>query len=42
MKKFFGNIAINFMPQGNNPFVQVGIAKWYIGQCESQEDIIFG
>ena len=29
MKKFFGNIAINFMPQGNNPFVQVGIAKWY-------------
>jgi hypothetical protein len=31
MKKFFGNIAINFMPQGNNPFMQVGIAKWYNG-----------
>ena len=42
MKKFFGNIAINFMPQGNNPLVQVGIAKWYNGQREISEDIILG
>jgi hypothetical protein len=42
MKKVFSNIINPFMPKGNNPFVQVGIAKWYIGQCESQEDIIFG
>lgn len=42
MKKFFGNIAINFMPQGNNPFVQVGIAKWYKGKSENSEDVILG
>jgi hypothetical protein len=42
MKNFFGNIAINFMPKGNNPFVQVGIAKWYNGQYEKSEDVIVG
>jgi hypothetical protein len=31
MKKVFSNIINPFMPKGNNPFVQVGIAKWYNG-----------
>jgi hypothetical protein len=31
MKKVFSNIINPFMPKGNNPFMQVGIAKWYNG-----------
>ena len=29
MNTAFRNIAKPFMPQGNIPFAQVGIAKWY-------------
>jgi hypothetical protein len=31
MKKVFSNIINPFMSKGNNPFMQVGIAKWYNG-----------
>jgi hypothetical protein len=31
MKTTFSNIINPFMPKGNNPFMQVGIAKWYNG-----------
>lgn len=40
MKNFFKNIAINFMPQSNNPFIQMGNAKWYNGKVENSEDVI--
>ena len=31
MNSNIGNINKPFMPQGNIPFAQVGIAKWYNG-----------
>lgn len=31
MNSKIGNINKPFMPQGNIPFAQVGIAKWYNG-----------
>lgn len=34
MNNQFGNINKPFMPQGNIPFAQVGIAKWYNGHMK--------
>ena len=31
MKANFRNIINPFMPKGKTPFMQAGIAKWYIG-----------